>query len=431
MHSRSRWRELPLRVVTERLAGGTPSRRELSYWGTPGIPWFTVADLSGEKVINSLQHAPEAITELGLKNSSARLVSPGSVIFSTRVVVGKVGIAEVPLSTNQDFISFSPVHGLVSRFLAYFLIRSRDKIRAHQKGATIKGVGVDVIINLDIPIPTESEQTRIAEILDEADRLRQLRREADIKAGQALAAMFHELFEESLAYETRTLADLLKRENGALQSGPFGTHLHNSDFVDEGKILVVGIDNVKDSGFELGRRRRITEDKYSELRKYTLEPGDVLITVMGSIGRTCVFPEWASPAICSKHVYRIRVDRRRIHPEYLCDTLRFSSEVRAQLGASITGQMVAGITSKSLKELRIQLPPYYLQKEYAEKKLELGQIAGYRGRTGTLIDNLFDQLLHRAFTGDLTASWREAHMTELLQEMELQAKVLASLEAKR
>jgi type I restriction enzyme, S subunit len=76
--------------------------------------------------------------------------------------------------------------------------------------------------------------------------------------------------------------------------------LHNSDFVDEGKVFVVGIDNVHDSGFKIGKDRRITLEKYRELKKYKLEPRDVLITIMGTVGRTCVFPEWVGEAICTK-----------------------------------------------------------------------------------------------------------------------------------
>ena len=194
---------------------------------------------------------------------------------------------------------------------------------------------------------------------------------------------------------------------------------------------MVGIDNVQDSGFDLGRNRRITAEKYSELRKFTLKPGDVLVTIMGSIGRTCVFPEKAGPAICSKHVYRIQVDRQKLHPDYLCDSFRFAPEVRAALGASVTGQIVAGITSASLRKLVIRRPPLPLQQEYAQLKKALSDIAAARVKAKNLIDRLFDRLLHRAFTGDLTASWREAHMKELLQEMEHQEKALASLGAGR
>ncbi|HKH43857.1 MAG TPA: restriction endonuclease subunit S [Thermoanaerobaculia bacterium] len=322
---------------------------------------------------------------------------------------------------------------ILPRFL-FFFSRSEpfiESLTSRVRGANYPAVADSDVRAAKLHLPALPEQRRIVEILDQADRLQKLRAEADTKGDAALRSIFGRILRDCHACTAEPLGQLLSKDKGALQSGPFGTHLHNSDFVEAGQVLVVGIDNVQDSGFDLGRNRRITAEKYSELRKFTLKPGDVLVTIMGSIGRTCVFPEKAGPAICSKHVYRIQVDRQKLHPDYLCDSFRFAPEVRAALGASVTGQIVAGITSASLRKLVIRRPPLPLQQEYAQLKKALSDIAAARVKAKNLIDRLFDRLLHRAFTGDLTASWREAHMKELLQEMEHQEKALASLGAGR
>jgi type I restriction enzyme S subunit len=266
------------------------------------------------------------------------------------------------------------------------------------------------------------------EILDQADALRKKRAEADAKAERILPALFIKMFGDPATnpkgWERKPLKRYLRDSKGNLQSGPFGSNLHNSDFVDNGEVLAIGIDNVHDSGFQIGRNRRITLEKYQELKKYKLEPGDVLITIMGTVGRTCVFPEWAGEAICTKHVYRIQTDLEQLDPEYLCASIRYSPFVQAQLGSSITGQIVDAITSKDLRELVLDVPPPDLQRRFAQIKRAQDREIQKREASRLKIDRLFEVLLHRAFTGDLTAKWCEAHMKELLAEMEEQAKAL-------
>jgi type I restriction enzyme S subunit len=111
----------PLGTISLPIGGGTPSRSNSDYF-TGNIPWITVADLKLRQFApQQIITAREFITEDALKNSAARLLPAGSVVLATRVSVGKVGIAEVPLATNQDFTSFVPKPGLNNRFLAYCL----------------------------------------------------------------------------------------------------------------------------------------------------------------------------------------------------------------------------------------------------------------------------------------------------------------------
>ncbi|PRQ02330.1 hypothetical protein ENSA5_24210 [Enhygromyxa salina] len=102
------------------------------------------------------------------------------------------------------------------------------------------------------------------------------------------------------------LAALMDR---AIQSGPFGSALKHSEFTDEG-ILVVGIDNVQDGFFSMGRENRVSVAKFEELRRFEARPGDVLITVMATVGRCAVIPDDLETAIITKHVYRVSVEQR-------------------------------------------------------------------------------------------------------------------------
>ena len=94
--------------LAERRGGGTPSRKKPEYF-QGDIPWITVSDLPdvtlGPATVTSSR---EAITQHAIMESAAKLIPPGSVVFATRVSVGKVGITERTIATNQDFRSLLP-----------------------------------------------------------------------------------------------------------------------------------------------------------------------------------------------------------------------------------------------------------------------------------------------------------------------------------
>ena len=306
---------------------------------------------------------------------------------------------------STEFHVLRPGPRLLPEFLHYY-VRGKS-FRATAKQHMRGGVGQqrvpeDFIRKEPIPLPPVSEQRRIVELLDQADRLRRLRAEADAKADRILYALYIKMFGDPVpSWTVARLADLLRLKKGALQSGPFGTHLHNHDFVRSGTVLAVGIDNVLDGEFVLGRNRRITPEKYEELTKYTLERGDVLITIMGTVGRTCVFPGLQCPAICTKHVYRIQLDGS-VDPEYLSATMRFSERVRVQLGAGTTGQIVSGLTSGVLKRLVLVIPPIELQRAFATKKRRIEMIRNRARSNRERYGALFSILVHQALSAKLT-----------------------------
>ena len=291
-------------------------------------------------------------------------------------------------------------------------------------GAKMPRVIMDRLRRYPVPVPAFSEQRRIVEILDRADSLSQMRAEASVKTERILPALYRKMFLDSKnSWPVDELGNRLRRSAGALQSGPFGSQLHNSDFVDDGPVRVVGIDNVLDGQFVEGRNRRISNEKYLDLKKFTLKRGDVLITIMGTVGRTCVFPGTNEPSICTKHVYRIQLDDTLL-PDYVSASIRFSPDVRAQLGASTTGQIVAGITSTGLRALRLRIPPLDIQHRFSKAQGDVAALL-QRGRdSARALDQLFATTMARAFDGSLTARWREAHAAEVLAEMRVQARAL-------
>jgi type I restriction enzyme, S subunit len=82
------------------------------------------------------------------------------------------------------------------------------------------------------------------------------------------------------------IGELAQNDRGAFKIGPFGSSLKKSELVSSG-IPIAGIENVLPNEFVKGFRRFITRKKFEELSDYEMEPGDVLVTTMGTIGESC------------------------------------------------------------------------------------------------------------------------------------------------
>jgi type I restriction enzyme S subunit len=201
------------------------------------------------------------------------------------------------------------------------------------------------------------------------------------------------------------VADLAAPIPRAIQSGPFGSALKHSEFSDEGP-LVIGIDNVQMGKFSLGRENRISATKFRALQKFEARAGDVLITVMATVGRCAVVPDEIEPSIISKHVYRVSCNRKLVIPKFLMWALMGSSAVLEQLGANIRGQTRAGINGEILRQVEVPLPPIDEQQSCIDAIESLLTVVE-RFRDDTLpfleskLSELDQSILAKAFRGDL------------------------------
>ena len=158
------WAWCRLGDIGEIIGGGTPSTSIEEYWNGE-ISWITPADLSNysDKYI---AQGKRNITELGLDNSSAKLIPKGSILFSTRAPIGYVVIADRPLSTNQGFKSLSLSVNMSEEFVYYFLLAEKERIKLLASGTTFQELSASAFSKILIPLPPLAEQHRIVEKIE-------------------------------------------------------------------------------------------------------------------------------------------------------------------------------------------------------------------------------------------------------------------------
>lgn len=157
------WVETTLGVLSIWGSGGTPSRSNPAYFGG-AIPWVTISDLNDGVIFSTFA----SITDVGLENSAAKLAPVGSVLVALYGSIGKLGIAGLPLTTNQAIAYSLPnERAFNSKYLFHYLHSERANFLALGSGVTQKNIYLGDLKAYRFPLAPLAEQTRIVEKLEE------------------------------------------------------------------------------------------------------------------------------------------------------------------------------------------------------------------------------------------------------------------------
>ena len=148
-------------------SGGTPSTKEPTFWnGT--IPWIQSSDI--QKDILFGVKPQKFISEEGVQNSSAKLISKNSIAIVTRVGVGKLAIIDQDYATSQDFLSLSDFNG-DTQFIVYSIYRMLQKESTQLQGTSIKGITKEDLLSKKVSLPEIDEQYAIGSLFRTLDEL--------------------------------------------------------------------------------------------------------------------------------------------------------------------------------------------------------------------------------------------------------------------
>ena len=161
------WKKLG-EVAIKISSGGTPKTGVREYYENGNIPWLRTQEVNFCEIYDT----EIKITELGLKNSSAKIIPPNCVIMAMYgATVGKVAINKIPLSTNQACANIQVNDKIANtRYIFYYLSKQYKFIKSLGTGSQTN-INSKIVQDLNIPIPPLSEQERIVAILDKFDAL--------------------------------------------------------------------------------------------------------------------------------------------------------------------------------------------------------------------------------------------------------------------
>ena len=343
----------------------------------------------------------------------------GPAAIEARLRPGDIVFARTGATTGKSYlIRDCPKHAVFASYLIrvrfdhsvvpgfiYHYFQTPDywaQISKGARGVAQPGVNASTLKGLRIPLPPLPEQLRLTSVLDQADALRAQRRAAIADVDTLTQAIFLDLFGDpaSVSWPFVSLHEVVNVESGGIRTGPFGSQLLHSEFVAAG-IAVLGIDNVVGNSFRWDQRRYITEAKFQELKRFTVFPGDVLISIMGTCGRCAIVPEGIGRAINTKHLCCISLKRDICLPEFLRAYFLLHPLALRHLGQAAKGAVMPGLNMGIIKSMPLLLPPLSLQQEFARRVAAVEKLKAAHQASLAELDALFASLQHRAFRGEL------------------------------
>lgn len=412
-----KWRSICLADASQEfISGGTPSTKNPDLWTGP-IPWITGADVVDGRAVTGRRF----ISESAVRESAANVVPRGGVLLVTRTGVGKIAIAHEDIAISQDLTGIVVKDAFVPAFVMWAIRSQIGSLVAVQRGATIKGVLRSDVERMPIPFTGKSEQRRIVELLEQADGLRRKRAEADALADRILPALFHKMFGDPA---TNPKGWNKNRLGDVILEAAYGTS-NPSNTNGEG-LPVLRMNNISSGGqLDLTELKHVVLEK-AEATKHLLADGDLLFNRTNSkelVGKTGLW-RGQLPAVAASYLIRVRLDTTVVVPDYVWAWMNTTYFKQRLFDIARRAVGMANINAAELRAMPVLVPALRLQENFAERVKDLVGLAKQRLEATRQLEGLFIVMLHRAFTGELTAKWREAHLKELLAEMEQQARLL-------
>ncbi len=433
------WVDVEIGEIAEVIGGGTPKVNDAENFTTPGhgIAWLTPADLSGYKA-KEITRGARDLTSQGYQSSSAKLMPKGSLLFSSRAPIGYVAVAANEIATNQGFKSFVFSDGVVPDYAFYYLKSIRQLADSLGTGTTFKELSGATAKTLPFRLAPTAEQTRIAAKLDELlAQVDTLKARIDgipallkrFRQSVLAAAVSGRLTEEwrvqncptppkapspnkySLSMEElKTFADLhnlphrWECASAAQICSSVRDGTHDTPAYHLSGIPLVTSKNIGSGFVDTTEAKLISIEDHLEISKRSLvEHGDVLFSMIGTVGNCCVVREQDSE-FSIKNVGLFKKNESVILPRFLEFWLN-SQVMWSWLEKNLKGSSQKFASLGTLRALPVFLPSLQEQTEIVRRVEQLfafaDQLEAKVASAKSRIDHLTQSILAKAFRGEL------------------------------
>ncbi len=370
-----------------------------------------------------------------------KIVREGDVIFATvRPTLKRVAL--IPGSRDGQVVSTafcvlrSVPEKLNNRFLYYSLLTEDFTARMEniQRGASYPAVSDGDVMEQEIPLPPLPEQRAIAGVLSKLQGAVEAQDKIIATLKELKAATLAKLFREGLrgeplketeigeipeSWEVVKLGNLCAPPNGSIQTGPFGSQLHSSEYESSG-VPIINPTHMREGRVVSEDIPLISKENALRLKRHTLRKGDILFSRRGDVGLHAYISTNEEGWLCGTGCLIVRVDTQQIAPLFLSYHLE-STSPQAYLRSHSVGSIMPNINTTILSSVPVSRPSREEQLEIARTLDTVDQalMAHHSLRKQSAV--VFEQMLHLLMTG-------EVRVTPLMKKA--QAKHVAELPAR-
>ena len=369
--------------------GATPKTSEPDYWGDE-IAWFTPKDL-GDNKNKEIAVSLKMITKEGYENCGVSLAPAKSIALSKRAPIGHLAITLLPAVVNQGCFLLEVLSPNDVNYLYYWLHANKSTLNSFGQGSTFMELPREKFAMLKISIPSEKEQTAIAQYLDtklgEIDALIGKQQTLLEKLAEQRTAVITHAVTKGLNPAApmknsgvEWLGDVpahwsiiqFRRVVENIKDGTHGTHSRENN-----GFPLLSAKNVFNDGIHIhDNESQISEEDYKLITSNGFpKKNDLLITCVGSIGRCCIYP-FDTPFAFQRSVAFLRLNKNAVPQfyKYFVESNCYQEQLKANVKLSIQGGVYLG----TLISMYAILPT----------KEEQTSIAGYLNQETAKIDRL-------------------------------------------
>ncbi len=321
--------------------------------------YIATADLQDGKIVNY------ELVAFNNKPSRANLIAEkGSVIFAkmqNTIKVLEINESNMDNIYSTGFYSFKDER-IIPSYLKFFFESDVFNIIKDKncQGATMKAINDEGMSKISINVPTIQKQQKIITELSKITDLININRKNLFNLDIIVKSQFIEMFgDPSFVQDGHTFKETAIK----LVRGPFGSSLKKEFFVpnDVNTYKVYEQKHAIEDNEEIGSYY-INEKKYKELERFSVEPGDIIMSCSGTIGRTHIISDKAKRGVINQALLLIRLNRKK------CNEIFFINQMKMIINnLSTSGSAIVNISSiKILSEMNFLIPPIELQNKFAD-----------------------------------------------------------------
>ena len=335
------------------VSGGTPPRSKSQYWDNGNIPWIKIRDIKSKYIEDS----EESITIEGLNNSSTKLLTKGTVLYTIFATLGEVGILKIDACTNQAIagLTVKDETKILPEYLYYYLKSKKNIVNKLGRGAAQNNINLSMLKSFEIEIIDIIKQNNIIRTLNYVDNLIKLKsRELEL-LDELVKARFVEMFGDPLfnpkSFPIRRIDEVAYLNKGITYSP--------EDVSNEG-LIVLRSSNIKGNKFDL--EDLVFIKKEVKLGKMVHENDILMCNRNGSarlVGKVAMIPKLNANMTFGTFMTIIRSELYIYLFNYF-QTEAFRQQIRFQTSVSINQ-----ISLPLLASVKVPIPPIELQNQFA------------------------------------------------------------------
>lgn len=413
------WEQRKLGEIFEYLQNNTLSRDSLNY-KNPNIKNIHYGDILvkfDEILDGSNKDIPYINSELDLSKFSKSLLQDGDIIFSDTAEDDTVGKAIELQNVNAPFI-LSGLHTIPCRplipfgkgYLGNFLNSDsyRMQLRPLIQGIKVSSISKSALKDTMIEYPKNlDEQEKIGSLFQNVAKMITLHQCKLEKLKLTKKALLQKLFPQNGsnipelrfkgftdAWEQRKFLDLLDSQNG-IRRGPFGSSLKKDSFVKKSDYVVYEQQNAIYDNYET--RYFISKEKYNELIRFNIQPGDFIMSGAGTIGRISMVPDGIKKGVFNQALIRFKVNKDSINPLYFLKFMQ-SDMMQKQLTQANPGSAMTNLVPMDeLKKWDVTIPSLEEQNKISTFINQIDEFITLHQRKLEMLKNVKKGLLQKMF----------------------------------